>query len=75
MKILRLVVFVIGAAFLDAVVTVLLKEAGIYLGTFPTMLKVAASWGLVYVIVYHVFGATKKQTVQLPQASNEKRDT
>jgi len=72
MRIVRLVVFVIGAALLDATVTVLLKEAGVYLGAFPTMLKVAASWGLIYFIVYHVFGA--KQTAQQPQAGNEKSE-
>ena len=74
MRIMRLVVFVIGAALLDATVTVLLKEAGVYLGGFPTMLKVAASWGLVYVLVYHVFGAAKKRPVQQPQSSNDKSD-
>jgi hypothetical protein len=74
MRIVRLLIFVIGAAFLDAIVTVMLKEAGVYLGAFPTMLKVAACWGLFYVIVYHVFGATKKQPVQQPQASDDKSD-
>jgi len=74
MRIARFIIFVIAAALLNATVTVMLREAGVHLGALPTMLKVAACWGIVYVIVYHVFGATKKQTIQQSQGGDEKSD-
>ena len=64
MQIVRLLVFVVGAAFFDAIVTVALKEAGIRLGALPTMLKVAICWGIVYALVYHVFRRKKGKVAQ-----------
>lgn len=60
MQIGRLVIFVLAAAFLDGVVVVILKEAGIQLGAIPAMLRVAVCWGLVYFLVYHAFGSAKQ---------------
>lgn len=71
MSIVRLVVCLVGAALLDATVTVILKKSGVYLGASPTMLKVAICYGLAYVLVYHVFAAEKKHAVQPSQASSE----
>ena len=68
MRIARFVIFAIAATFFDAIVTVTLKEVGIQLGALPVMVKVAVCWGIVYVLVYHVFPSKKEKSAE-PSAS------
>ena len=63
MRIARLVIFVIGAAFFDAIVSVALKEVGIQLGALPMMLKVESHAGVLSMPWSIMFSRAKRTRV------------